>query len=76
MRSAAATIAGDALGTGQPPAQSDGALVELAVEAADWRGKVLRLQRLHDLADAESGGLQVARPQLHGELAFDAEGAA
>ena len=44
----------------EPAAQPDRALVELAVEPADRRREVLRLERLDDLRDAEAGCLQVA----------------
>ena len=52
--------------------QADGALVERAVQPADRRGEVLRLQRLHDLADADAGRLQRLRLELDGHLALDA----
>ena len=56
----------------EPAQQADGPLVELTVQAPDRRREVLRLERLHDLRDAQAGRLQVERPQLHGELALDA----
>ena len=56
----------------QPALETDRALLELTVEAAHRRREVLRLQGLHDLRDAQAGRLQVARPQLHRQLALDA----
>ena len=56
----------------EPAEQPDGALVERAVEPPDRRRQVLRLQRLHDLADADAGRLQRLRLELDGHLALDA----
>ena len=56
----------------EPAEQADGALVERAVEPAHRRGQVLRLQRLHDLADADAGRLQRLRLERDGHLALDA----
>ena len=55
----------------EPALQPDRALVELPFEPADRRRQVLRLQRLNDLRDADARGLQVARPDLHDQLALD-----
>ena len=52
--------------------EPDRPLLEFAFEPADRRREVLRLQRLHDLRDADAGGLQIARPDLHDQLALDA----
>src|SRR5439155_12421764 len=35
------------------------------------RGEVLQLQRLYDLSNADAGGLQLRRNDLHGELALN-----
>ena len=43
-----------------------------AVQPPDRRGQVLRLQRLHDLADADPRRLERLRLQLDRHLAFDA----
>ena len=53
-------------------AQADRALGHRLVDAADRRRQVLRLQRLHHLADADAGGLQRLRIELDGQLALDA----
>src|ERR671935_225365 len=45
--------------------------VERAVHAADRRGEVLHLQRLHDLGDADVRRLQPLRIQLDRQLALD-----
>ena len=42
----------------EPALQADRALVERAVQPPDRRGQVLRLQRLHDLADADARRLR------------------
>ena len=43
-------------------------------EPPDRRRQVLRLQRLHQLNDADAGRLQIARPDLDDHLALDAAG--
>ena len=58
----------------EPALQADGALVQLPFEAADGRRQVLRLQRLHDLPDADPRRLEVARTDLDDQLALDRAG--
>ena len=58
----------------EPTLQADRALVQLPFEAAHRRRKVLRLQRLHDLPDADARRLKVARTNLDDQLALDRAG--
>ena len=62
------------VGRVEPALQPDRPLLHVAFQPPDGRGEVLRLQAQHELGDADAGRLQVARPDLHHQLALDAAG--
>ena len=66
------TSCANSAGDSRRPLQADRALVELALRGGPPARQVLRLQRLHDLADADARRLQRLRADLDGQLALDA----
>jgi hypothetical protein len=54
-----------------PAREPDRALLQLAIQPADRRSQVLRLKRLHNLGDADTGCLQRLRLKLDRHFPLD-----
>ena len=70
LRSATTRLS-NSCGILETAAQPNRALVERTVHATHRRREILRLQRLHDLRDADVRRLQLVRIDLDGQLALD-----